>query len=40
MAYLRLHHVNVTSDDMSILTECYQKALGLEMLPSPSMIAT
>lgn len=40
MAYLRLHHVNVTSDDMSILTEFYQKALGLEMLPSPSMIAT
>lgn len=40
MAYLRLHHVNVTSDDMSILTDFYQNALGLNMLPSPPMIAT
>jgi len=40
MAYLRLHHVNVTSDDMRILTDFYQAALGLEMLPSPPMIAT
>lgn len=40
MAKLRLHHVNVTSDDMSILTEFYKNALGLEMVPSPSMIAT
>ncbi len=40
MANLRLHHVNVTSDDMSILTRFYQDALGLEMLPSPPMIAT
>jgi glyoxylase I family protein len=40
MAYLRLHHVNVTSDDMRILTDFYQEALGLEMLPSPQMIAT
>jgi catechol 2,3-dioxygenase-like lactoylglutathione lyase family enzyme len=40
MASLRLHHVNVTSDDMRILTDFYQEALGLEMLPSPPMIAT
>ena len=40
MANLRLHHVNVTSDDMSILTKFYQDALGLEMVPSPPMIAT
>jgi glyoxylase I family protein len=40
MASLRLHHVNVTSDDMRILTDFYQGALGLEMLPSPPMIAT
>jgi len=40
MTYLRLHHVNVTSDDMSILTKFYQDALGMEMLPSPPMIAT
>ena len=40
MTYLRLHHVNVTSDDMSILTKFYQDALGLEMVPSPPMIAT
>jgi catechol 2,3-dioxygenase-like lactoylglutathione lyase family enzyme len=40
MASLRLHHVNVTSDDMSTLTEFYSKALGLDMLPSPKMIAT
>lgn len=40
MATLRLHHVNVTSDDMSILTEFYGTALGLELLPSPPMIAT
>lgn len=40
MAYLRLHHVNVTSDDMSILTNFYRDALGLDLLPSPKMIAT
>lgn len=40
MATLRLHHVNVTSDDMSILTEFYGNALGLPLLPSPQMIAT
>ncbi|MFC9935924.1 VOC family protein [Glutamicibacter sp. NPDC127525] len=40
MANLRLHHVNVTSDDMSILTDFYKNALGLDMLPSPAMIAT
>jgi glyoxylase I family protein len=40
MAYLRLHHVNVTSDDMRILTDFYQEALGMEMVPSPPMIAT
>jgi glyoxylase I family protein len=40
MAKLRLHHVNVTADDMSILTKFYKEALGLEMLPSPAMIAT
>jgi len=40
MAYLRLHHVNVTSDDMSILTKFYGEALGLNLLPSPPMIAT
>jgi glyoxylase I family protein len=40
MAQLRLHHVNVTSDDMSILTKFYRDALGMEMLPSPPMIAT
>lgn len=40
MAELRLHHVNVTSDKMSLLTDFYQNALGLELLPSPAMIAT
>jgi glyoxylase I family protein len=40
MAYLRLHHVNVTSDDMSSLTDFYSRALGLDMIPSPPMIAT
>jgi len=40
MVYLRLHHVNVTSDDMSLLTNFYGKALGLDLLPSPAMIAT
>jgi glyoxylase I family protein len=40
MATLRLHHVNVTSDDMSILTKFYGEALGLSLLPSPPMIAT
>lgn len=40
MANLRLHHVNVTSDNMPILIDFYQKALGLDMLPSPAMIAT
>lgn len=40
MATLRLHHVNVTSDKMSILTDFYKNALGLSLLPSPAMIAT
>ncbi|MEY4040061.1 MAG: hypothetical protein RLZZ52_929 [Actinomycetota bacterium] len=40
MAYLRLHHVNVTSDNMSTLADFYEKALGLNLLPSPPMIAT
>jgi glyoxylase I family protein len=40
MVYLRLHHVNVTSDKMSVLTEFYGNALGLPLLPSPAMIAT
>ncbi|MGW9111720.1 VOC family protein [Microbacterium sp. NPDC055683] len=40
MAKLRLHHVNVTSDRMSVLTDFYKNALGLELLPSPPMIAT
>jgi catechol 2,3-dioxygenase-like lactoylglutathione lyase family enzyme len=40
MASLRLHHVNVTSDNMSSLTEFYRNALGLNLLPSPPMIAT
>lgn len=40
MAYLRLHHVNVTSDHMPSLVDFYQNALGLDMLPSPPMIAT
>jgi catechol 2,3-dioxygenase-like lactoylglutathione lyase family enzyme len=40
MVYLRLHHVNVTSDDMSVLTDFYGNALGLNLLPSPAMIAT
>jgi glyoxylase I family protein len=40
MAYLRLHHVNVTSDDMSSLTAFYEGALGLDKIPSPPMIAT
>lgn len=40
MAYLRLHHVNVTSDNMSLLTDFYGKALGLDLLPSPAMIPT
>jgi catechol 2,3-dioxygenase-like lactoylglutathione lyase family enzyme len=40
MVYLRLHHVNVTSDDMSLLTNFYGNALGLDLLPSPAMIAT
>jgi glyoxylase I family protein len=40
MVYLRLHHVNVTSDDMSLLTNFYGNALGLNQLPSPAMIAT
>jgi glyoxylase I family protein len=40
MAYLRLHHVNVTSDDLSLLTNFYGKALGLDLLQSPAMIAT
>jgi len=40
MAYLRLHHVNVTSDDMHSLSDFYRDALGLPLLPSPKMIAT
>ncbi len=40
MVYLRLHHVNVTSDNMSILTDFYSNALGLNQVPSPAMIAT
>lgn len=40
MAYLRLHHVNVTSDHMPTLIEFYKNALGLDLLPSPQMIAT
>jgi catechol 2,3-dioxygenase-like lactoylglutathione lyase family enzyme len=40
MATLRLHHVNVTSDDMTTLAAFYRDALGLEVLPSPPMIAT
>lgn len=40
MAYLRLHHVNVTSDYMPGLVEFYQNALGLDLVPSPEMIAT
>lgn len=40
MTYLRLHHVNVTSDFMPGLVDFYQDALGLNMVPSPEMIAT
>lgn len=40
MTYLRLHHVNVTSDFMPGLVEFYQDAMGLNMVPSPEMIAT
>ena len=40
MAYLKLHHVNVTSDDMGALSKFYKDALGLSLLPSPEMIAT
>lgn len=40
MATLRLHHVNVTSDDLSLLTDFYSRALGLDMIASPPMIAT
>ena len=40
MAQIRLHHVNVTSEDMNALNEFYSKALGLEQIPSPAMIAT
>lgn len=40
MAYLRLHHVNVTSDDMGVLGSFYRDALGLDQVPSPKMIAT
>ncbi|MDV7090430.1 VOC family protein [Rhodococcus opacus] len=35
---LRLHHVNVVSDDMGELHEFYSKALGLTMAPLPPMI--
>jgi len=37
---LRLHHVNVTSDDMGTLNKFYSDALGLNQVPSPPMIAT
>ncbi|WP_417563114.1 VOC family protein [Microbacterium sp.] len=40
MAELRLHHVNVTGDDLPALTDFYRNALGLNLLPSPPMIAT
>jgi len=35
---LRLHHVNVVSDNMEELHGFYQQVLGLEMLPLPAMI--
>jgi glyoxylase I family protein len=35
---LRLHHVNVVSDDMSELHSFYRDVLGLEMAPLPPMI--
>ncbi|MDV6284496.1 MULTISPECIES: VOC family protein [Rhodococcus] len=38
--YLRLHHVNVTSDDMGELGKFYSDALGLGEIASPPMIAT
>ncbi|TWH10898.1 catechol 2,3-dioxygenase-like lactoylglutathione lyase family enzyme [Rhodococcus rhodochrous J45] len=37
---IRLHHVNVTSDDMGELGKFYSDALGLSEIPSPPMIAT
>lgn len=40
MVEIRLHHVNVTSEDMPALNEFYAKALGLAQIPSPPMIAT
>ncbi len=40
MVYLRLHPVNVTADDMSVLTNFYGNALGLDQVPTPPMIAT
>ena len=35
---LRLHHVNVVSDDMGELHAFYKDVLGLDMLPLPPMI--
>ena len=35
---LRLHHVNVCSDNMEELHKFYAEALGLEILPLPPMI--
>jgi catechol 2,3-dioxygenase-like lactoylglutathione lyase family enzyme len=35
---LRLHHVNVCSDDMEELHRFYSEALGLELLPLLAMI--
>ena len=35
---LRLHHVNVCSDDMEELHRFYAEVLGLEMMPLPAMI--
>lgn len=37
---IRLHHVNVTGDDMQSLSSFYERALGLPLLPPPPMIAT
>ena len=36
---LRLHHVNVTSDDIGTLSKFYSDALGLAKVPIPPMIA-
>ncbi len=40
MATLKLHHVNVSSDNMLTLAKFYEEALGLSLLPLPEMIAT